>query len=221
MPAGPHRLPGRQGLAKKSIVWAALRTAVVAARLRHRAYAQITGCRAAYPAAIAACRQPAGWSAPRALLPRLVAREKTFHQGLPRPGTRRFAPGAGSLPGKKSSQTVSAQAFFSDRFLRFPSLPEHSRSGQGDTLVFIHSTATHPHGTDNSACLVGQEHATRKNDQPVVTGFDAVERLPRLGGRSHSRRELPFRRADGSTLWVDLDVVPVHDRDGAHFAFGV
>lgn len=44
---------------------------------------------------------------------------------------------------------------------------------------------------------------------------ELLRRLPRLGGRSHSRRELPFRRADGSTLWVDLDVVPVHDRDGA------
>ena len=64
------------------------------------------------------------------------------------------------------------------------------------------------------AQIVGQSLGTFHRHDTHAPLQELLCHLPRHGDRSHSRRELPFRRADGSTLWVDLDVVPVHDRDG-------
>lgn len=64
------------------------------------------------------------------------------------------------------------------------------------------------------AQIVGQSLGTFHRHDTHAPLQELLRHLPRHGDRSDSRRELPFRRADGSTLWVDLDVVPVHDRDG-------
>ncbi len=111
MPAGPRRLPGRQGLAKQSgeKTCYRLRSTVPAARLRHRTRFVCSAQIPPHSAATAGCKQVARPTSTwrlcyHGLWP--VKRLFTKDCRLSAPGARLRA---GSLPGRESPQTVSAQ----------------------------------------------------------------------------------------------------------------